>query len=54
MERNLTQEHLGFETETNGSSISKIERGIIESPRLNTIMKIAKALKVDYTELIKE
>lgn len=50
--KGLSQEHLGYDSDTSGSEICKLENGKISSPRLDTISRIAKALGVKTMELI--
>lgn len=49
--RNLSLRELGRLSGVDYSSISKIETGDVE-PRLNTIIKIAKALNISLDELV--
>lgn len=51
-ERGWTQEVLSFETELTRNYISLLERGV-SSPTLNTISRLAEALKVGEEEMIK-
>lgn len=50
--RGISQEHLGYDSDTSGSEICKLENGKINSPRLSTISRIAKALGVKTIELL--
>jgi transcriptional regulator with XRE-family HTH domain len=50
-EASLTQERLAEEAELSAIFISRIERGI-ESPSLDSLVKIAKALKVRVRDLV--
>ncbi|MBR2139397.1 MAG: helix-turn-helix transcriptional regulator [Phascolarctobacterium sp.] len=47
-----TQEDLSAKSGVSRSRISDIERGR-QTPKLDTIMMIAKALEIDYVELLK-
>lgn len=51
-ERGWTQEVLSFETDLTRNYISLLERGV-SSPTLNTISRLADALKVGEEEMIK-
>ena len=51
-ERGWTQEVLSFETDLTRNYISLLERGV-SSPTLNTISRLAEALKVGEEEMIK-
>lgn len=51
-ERGWTQEFLSFESELTRNYISLLERGE-RSPTLNTIARLAEALKVGEVELIR-
>ncbi len=48
-----SQEKLAREAGISYQAVIKIERGYIRSPRLDTILKIAKALGVSLDDLIK-
>ena len=48
-----TQEKLAQESGISFHTLIKIERGNIKSPRLETLMKLAKALGVSLDDLIK-
>jgi len=48
-----SQEKLAREAGVSYQTVIKIERGYIRSPRLDTILKIAKALGVSLDNLIK-
>ena len=50
-ERGLSQEELGFESGYHRTYISQLERGK-KSPSLQTIFKLAKALKVEPSEIV--
>ena len=50
-ERKLNQDELARLLETSQEYISDLERGK-KNPRLNTLQKIAKVLKVDVKELL--
>ena len=51
LERGLSQEELGFESGYHRTYISLLERGK-KSPSLQTIFQLAKALKVEPSEMI--
>lgn len=51
--RNLTQDKLARLADISYTSITKIETGVIKSPSVQTVAKIAKALGVSVDELIK-
>jgi len=50
-ERGLSQEKLGFESGYHRTYISQLERGK-KSPSLQTIFQLAKALKVEPSEIV--
>jgi transcriptional regulator with XRE-family HTH domain len=50
-ERELSQEELGFESGYHRTYISQLERGK-KSPSLQTIFQLAKALKVEPSEIV--
>ena len=50
-ERGLSQEELGFESGYHRTYISLLERGK-KSPSLQTIFQLAKALKVEPSEIV--
>jgi len=50
-ERGLSQEELGFESGYHRTYISQLERGK-KSPSLQTIFQLAKALKVEPSEIV--
>jgi len=50
--RNLTQVDLEALTKINQETISKIESGFTQNPKLETILKLCSALKVDLTEIV--
>lgn len=52
--RNLTQDKLARLADIPYTSITKIETGVIKSPSIQTVMKIAKALDISLDELTKE
>jgi transcriptional regulator with XRE-family HTH domain len=49
----LTQEELARRAELTTASVARIERNETE-PRMSTLRKLAKALKVDPAELVEE
>ena len=49
-----SQEKLAREAGVSYQTVIKIERGYIRSPRLDTILKIAKALGVSLDDLIQK
>lgn len=51
--RNLTQDKLARLADIPYTSITKIETGVIKSPSIQTVAKIAKALDISLDELIK-
>jgi transcriptional regulator with XRE-family HTH domain len=50
--RGLSQENLGFEAELDRTYVSGIERGV-RNPTLTTIWKLAEALRVTPSRLLK-
>jgi transcriptional regulator with XRE-family HTH domain len=48
---NLTQEALAWEASIHPSEISKLERGV-RDPRLETIIRVARALGVPLSDLL--
>jgi len=48
-----TQEKLAQESGISFHTLIKIERGDIKSPRLDTLIKIAKALNLSIDDLVK-
>ncbi len=52
--RNLTQDKLARLADIPYTSITKIETGVIKSPSIQTVAKIAKALDVTLDELMRE
>jgi transcriptional regulator with XRE-family HTH domain len=50
-EKNLSQEQLAAATGLHPTEISRLERGLRE-PRLGTIVRLAKGLKVDVKSLV--
>ncbi len=52
--RNLTQDKLARLADIPYTSITKIETGVIKSPSIQTVAKIAKALDISLDELTKE
>ena len=50
-ERGLSQEELGFESGYHRTYISQLERGK-KSPSLQTIFQLAKALKMEPSEIV--
>ena len=53
MKKNLTQEQLAQNAEVTYSSLSKIEAGYNDNPRVKTLRKIAIALGVTIDDLMK-
>lgn len=51
--RSLTQDKLARLADIPYTSITKIETGVIKSPSIQTVAKIAKALDISLDELIK-
>jgi transcriptional regulator with XRE-family HTH domain len=51
LERELSQEALGYRAELHRTEVSLLERGLRE-PRLSTIVRVAHALKVSAGELL--
>lgn len=49
--RNLTQEELEEASGVDQSVISKIERGTVRNPGIDTVLKLAKALRVNPGDL---
>jgi len=52
-ERGLSQDKLSRLADVSHATIIKIESGGIQSPTINTVQKIAKALDVGLEDLIK-
>ena len=50
--RNLTQDKLARLADISYTSITKIETGVIKSPSVQTVAKIAKALNVTLDDLM--
>ena len=50
--RNLTQDKLARLADIPYTSITKIETGVIKSPSIQTVAKIAKTLGISIDELI--
>jgi len=48
-----SQEKLAREASVSYQAVIKIERGYTKSPRLDTLLKIAKALGISLNELVK-
>ncbi len=48
-----SQEKLAREADISYQAVIKIERGYVKSPRLDTILKITKALGVSLDDLLK-
>jgi len=51
-EKKLTQEALARKAEISLHTLIKIESGRIGNPRIETVMKLAKALKVKTDDLV--
>jgi transcriptional regulator with XRE-family HTH domain len=51
LKKNLTQEELAYQSDVSLSQIARIETGRI-NPTLCTLVVLAKALKVDASELV--
>ena len=51
--RNLTQDKLARLSDIPYTSITKIETGVIKSPSIQTVAKIAKALNISLDELMR-
>ena len=52
-QRDLSQDRLSKLADISHNTIIKIESGAIQSPRMNTAQKIAKALGVSLDDLMK-
>ncbi|MCM8788075.1 MAG: helix-turn-helix domain-containing protein [Candidatus Omnitrophica bacterium] len=52
-QKGWSQEKLAHEAGISYQTLIKIERGYIKNPKLETLIKIAKALKVSLEDLIK-
>jgi len=52
--RNLTQDKLARLADIPYTSITKIETGVIKSPSIQTVAKIAKALDVKVDDLLND
>lgn len=50
IKRNISQEELAFQAGVNKNTIWKIETGKV-SPTIETLIKIANALEIDFTTL---
>ncbi len=48
-----SQEKLAREADLSYQTVIKIERGYVRSPRLETVIKLAKALSVSLDDLVK-
>lgn len=51
-ERGWSQEKLAVDSGISYNTIIKIERGGIENPKIETVIKLANALKVSIDELV--
>jgi len=51
-EKNWSQEKLAVESNISYNTIIKIERGGIENPKIETVIKLSDALKVSIDELV--
>lgn len=51
-ERGWSQEKLAVESGISYNTIIKIERGGIENPKIETVIKLAKALNVKIDDLV--
>ena len=51
-EKGWSQEKLAVESEISYNTIIKIERGGIRNPKIATVIKLAKALKVKIDDLV--
>ena len=52
-QRGLTQEKLSRDADISYHTLIKIEQGAIDNPKIATVIKIAKALKVKLDDLVK-
>ncbi|WP_034639297.1 helix-turn-helix domain-containing protein [Desulfofalx alkaliphila] len=52
--KNWSQQHLEEVSKVTQSSISRIEKGILNNPGIETLRKIATALGVTISELLEE
>ena len=52
-EKGLSQDKLSRLADVSHATIIKIESGGIQSPTIDTVQKIAKALEIDVDDLIK-
>ncbi|MDD5773240.1 MAG: helix-turn-helix transcriptional regulator [bacterium] len=52
-EKGWSQEKLAVESGISYNTIIKIERGGIKNPRIDTVIKIAKALGISIDELVR-
>jgi transcriptional regulator with XRE-family HTH domain len=48
----LTQERLGLIAGVDRSTVGALERGLVASPKLETVMRLASAMEIDPCELI--
>ena len=51
-QKGWSQEKLAVESEISYNTIIKIERGGIENPKIETVIKLAKALNVKIDDLV--
>lgn len=52
-EKGWSQEKLAVEASISYNTVIKIERGGIKNPKIDTVMKIAKALGISLDDLMK-
>jgi transcriptional regulator with XRE-family HTH domain len=53
LRNNLTQEKLAIKSGIPYTTFTKIESGVIKRPAVQTVVKIAKALRIKIEDLIK-
>ena len=51
-ELGLTQEGLAIKAEVKYTTLTKIEAGVVKNPRIDIVVKIAQALRVDIKSLL--
>lgn len=51
-QKGWSQEKLAVESEISYNTIIKIERGGIKNPKIETVIKLSKALRVSIDELV--
>ena len=52
--RSMTLRQVSIASDVTESHLSQIERGVVNDPRLSTILKIAEALEVPLESLLKD